>query len=72
MMKLLKTKIKINTDALARGYMSYDRARVLLENSITLILDLAFVGANEDDKIEFLKEELGITDEEIKALNISL
>lgn len=71
-MKLLKSKIKVNPEALDHGYISYDRAKVLLENAITLALDLTFVGATDETKIEFLKEELGITDDELKSLDISL
>lgn len=69
---VLQTKIKVNPEALDNGFISYDRAKVLLENAITLALDLAFVGATDKVKIDFLKEELGITDDEIKALDISL
>lgn len=51
-----------------------DRVKILLEKSISLNIDQAGFTekATPEDKINWLKEEIGITDVEIKALDISL
>ena len=47
------------------------RLKVLLFNLITVLNQEMFtIEASVDDKIEYLKDEIGITDEEIKELDL--